>query len=62
MRVVTNGTLIRTEVKPGQFTEVLRRFNVLAEHGDFIWVMPLNGKHITEGPITFRRSNIQEVK
>lgn len=62
MRVVTNGTFIKVEVSPGQFKDVPRRFDVLAEHGEYLWVMSLNGRYTGEAPLTLRKSAVTEVK
>ena len=62
MKIVTNGTFIRVEVSPDQFKDVPRRFEVLAEHGEYLWVISLNGRYTGESPITLRKSAVTEVK
>jgi hypothetical protein len=61
-KVVTNGTFVKVEVSPGQFKDMPRRFAVLAEHGDFLWVVSLNNLFTRETPLTLRKSAVVEVK
>ena len=61
MKTVTNGTSVKVETSPGIFKEVPRRFSVPAEHGDFVWVMAVNGHFTGEGPLTFRKSALKDL-
>ena len=60
MKIVTNGTFISrgNETQPA----VPRRFQLLCEHGQWAWVMPLNGNNTGEGPLTFLKSALTEIK
>ncbi len=62
MKIVTNGTFISMGNEQLKQPPVLRRFQVLAEHGQWLWIIALNGNNTGEGPLTFPKSALTEVK
>ena len=59
MKIVTNGTFIN---RGNDKTPEPRKFKVLAQHGMWVWVVPINGLYENEGPLTFNKQNLTEIK
>ena len=56
--MLTNGMTQHTGPDEGE----LYLYEFIAEYGDYIWVQPVNGLYVDEGPLTFKKDDLFEVQ